>query len=385
LPDGEPVGIRTTSVLVENVEQVLRQYAAEVEAEMATIVEDEVADTWMRQAIGYHLGWLDADFRPLNEEVGRSGGKKLRPALAILSYRAAALGPHGRAWLADDLSRVLPFAAALELLHNYTLIHDDIQDDDRTRRGRPTLWTICGTAQAINVGNCLHAISLHCLERLANRGFDAADVARLSAALAHASVELAIGQRRDLAFENEQDVGPGVYLEMVAGKTAGLLRCASYGGALLATDGSRPGAAKSLTAFGEFGMHLGLAFQIRDDVLGIWGAEEDTGKPSGSDIRRRKKSLPIIFALQAASEEAFEQLSALYSLGGELTTSEEACVRRILGSCAAAALAQSQAEEQRERALSALGWAAGNGETLRTNPFLANLAELADFVTHRSS
>ena len=213
-----------------------------------------------------------------------------------------------------------------------------------------------------------------------HQGVDKAVVADLAAALARTSVELTIGQKRDLAFEDEHDVDQEAYLEMVAGKTAALLRCATYGGAVLATDGSRRGAEEALAAMGEFGMRLGLAFQVRDDILGIWGAEDETGKPSGSDIRRRKKSLPIIFAFHAVPETAFDRLSALYSQDDELTPADEGYVRGVLD---AFAFAQSQAKEQLEHALSALGRVAGHPETVRSNRFLAQLAELADFVTYR--
>src|SRR5207253_501007 len=203
----------------------------------------------------------------------------------------------------------IAFATALELVHNYSLIHDDIQDRDLLRRGRPTVWSICGQAQAINVGNCLHAAGFAaCLGRGRTPGGNA-PVGDLVASLATASLEMTWGQRRDLMFETRDDVTVDMYLRMIEGKTAALIACATHGGALLAHNGPRT--EQPVPAYAEFGRQLGMGFQIRDDILGIWGMDSQTGKPSGGDIRRRKKSLPVLLALEEASPGVRARLRGL--------------------------------------------------------------------------
>ncbi|MEI6044153.1 MAG: polyprenyl synthetase family protein, partial [Chloroflexota bacterium] len=252
---------------------------AEIQAELAIELDD-----WMRNALYYHFGWMDREFQPI--EKGNSG-KKLRPVMTLLAY----LGAHPAGFEAD-LSPILPVAAAIEMIHNYSLIHDDIEDNDRERRGRATAWSIWGKPKAINLGDCLHVLSFRRLYQINERGVAAERALRVGQALTETSIRLSLGQHKDMSFEDNLAVTPAMYLDMIAGKTAALISCATYCGALVATaDESK------LAHFAEFGQKIGLGFQIRDDILGIWGLAADTGKPTGSDIRRRKKSLPILFAL----------------------------------------------------------------------------------------
>src|SRR5205807_9568872 len=327
------------AVAATSLQDYLAACAARIDAEIARVLEAEVEDPWLRGAITYHFGWAGADFVPLPAAERAAGGKRLRPALALLCYECARVN-RGGAPAEDDIA--IAFATALELVHNYSLIHDDIQDRDLLRRGRPTVWSICGKAQAINVGNCLHAAAFAaCLGRRRAPG-DGAVVGEVIAALATASMEMTGGQRQDLMFETRDDVTVDMYFQMIAGKTAALITCATYGGALLAYPGAR--AHPALPAYAEFGRELGMGFQIRDDILGIWGMESQTGKPSGGDIRRRKKSLPVILALQEASPGARTYLSALYARTADLTGDQESEVRSILEECRAQALAQRQAD-----------------------------------------
>ena len=353
--------------------------AARIDAEIALVLETEVQDPWLRGAISYHFGWAGADFVPLPAAERATGGKRLRPALSLLCYQGARLSQGGTAAGEDD---VILFATALELVHNYSLIHDDIQDRDLLRRGRPTVWSICGTAQAINVGNCLHAAAFAaCLGRRRAPG-DGDGVGDAIAALAAASLAMTGGQRQDLMFETRDDVTVDMYFQMIAGKTVALITCATYGGALLAHAGAR--AHPALPAYAEFGRELGIGFQIRDDILGIWGIESQTGKPRGGDIRRRKKSLPVLLGLQEASPGARERLGTLYAMTTDLTGDQESDVRTILEECRAQASAQRHADLHGQRALSALTRAAGYPEALRDNPFLAALEQLTGFVTTRT-
>jgi 4-hydroxy-3-methylbut-2-enyl diphosphate reductase len=365
--------------------QQLAAYTERVDREMAEVVEREVGDPWLRSAVGYHLGWLDDPNDPnCVPALGSGGGKKLRATLAVLAYRAAAAEATAApvpAPPADDLDRVVPLAAAVELFHNWTLVHDDIEDGDRMRRGRPALWTVCGVAQAINVGDAIHALSGRCLARLGDRGVTGPQVAELLAEMARTGVELTAGQARDLAFEQTTDIDRHRYLEMIGGKTAALMRYSTFGGALLGSGDAR--------AFGEFGRRLGLAFQIRDDVLGIWGTDAETGKPTGSDIRRRKKSLPIVLAWERAAEPDRRRLDALYTQDAPLTAADERFVREVLDQCGARDLAQACARRHRDEALAALSRATiapvggGDGRPA-ARPHLVALRALADFVTERS-
>jgi geranylgeranyl diphosphate synthase type I len=362
-----------------HVQDYLAACAARIDTEIVQVLEAEVEDPWLRGAITYHFGWAGADFVPLPAAQRAAGGKRLRPALALLCYECARVN-RGGAGAKDDVA--IAFATALELVHNYSLIHDDIQDRDLLRRGRPTVWSVYGQAQAINVGNCLHAAGFAaCLGRGRATGGNV-PVGDLIASLATASLEMTRGQRRDLMFETRDDVTVDMYLEMIAGKTAALIACATYGGALLAY--ADPSAHQPLPAYAEFGCQLGMGFQIRDDILGIWGRESQTGKPRGGDIRRRKKSLPVLLALQEASPGARARLRVLYATTTDLTSDQEGDVRSILDECGAQALAQRHADLHSRRALSALARAAGRPEARGDNPFFGALEQLTVFATTRS-
>lgn len=373
-----------TLLIRSAVSDVLAQYAEDVDREVADVLARDLDHEWLRGAVAYHLGRADVEFRPLAPEHAAPGGKKLRPALALLSYlgvRAMSEGPDGPP---ADLRPVLPLAAALELIHNYSLAHDDIEDDDRCRRGRPTLWTLCGKPKAINAGDCLHALAFRCLSRSRERGVDAEILVRVLMRFAETSVHLTAGQSDDLSFEDGNEVSTDAYLRMIAGKTAALISCATYCGALLAVDASFPDRLRLLDAFDRFGKAAGLGFQICDDVLGIWGVEAETGKPSGSDIRRRKKSLPVLFALERAAPRTRGRLHAIYSTTEPMSVEDEAFVRSVLDDCGARPFACEQADGYKQLALSALADAAGGVGAVAGNPFLTQLSELASFMTDRS-
>ncbi|MCW3044711.1 MAG: Polyprenyl synthetase [Actinobacteria bacterium] len=361
------------------VQDYLAACATRIDAEIAQVLEAEVKDPWLRGAITYHFGWAGADFVPLPAAQRAAGGKRLRPALALLCYECARVN-RGGAGAEDEIA--IAFATALELVHNYSLIHDDIQDRDLLRRGRPTVWSVYGQAQAINVGNCLHAAGFAACRGRGRATGGNVLVGELIASLATASLEMTWGQRRDLMFETLDDVTVDMYLQMIAGKTAALIACATYGGALLAY--ADPSAHQPLPAYAEFGCQLGMGFQIRDDILGIWGKETQTGKARGGDIRRRKKSLPVLLALQEASPGARARLRALYAMTTDLTSDQERKVRSILDECGAQALAQRHADLHSRRALSALARAAGRPEARRENPFFGALEQLTGLATTRT-
>lgn len=222
--------------------------------------------------MSYHLGWEGQGAGP------KATGKRIRPTLLLLSCAAA-----GGNWQA-----ALPAAAAVELLHNFSLIHDDIQDNSNTRRGRPTLWSMHGAAQAINAGDAMFALAHISLEML-----DDSIYAPAVKLLLRTSLQLTQGQYLDLAYASTQHLTVDAYWPMIWGKTAMLMRACAHLGALVA--GVRGLALKQYITFGE---KLGLAYQVHDDLLGIWGNPEEMGKSAHSDLLSGKKSLPVLFALQ---------------------------------------------------------------------------------------
>jgi geranylgeranyl diphosphate synthase, type I len=238
----------------------------------------------VRLVAAYHLGLTDSEGRP----AGRTGtaGKALRPALALLSARAAGAEPE----------QGVPAAAAVEFVHNFSLLHDDIMDGDTERRHRPTAWTVYGVGAAILAGDALLALAQDLLlEGPAPQGTWA------SRCLSAAVQRLIAGQGADLAFERRDNVTLDECRQMAGDKTAALMACACSIGAIYV-------GAPAVLAMGlaGFGAHVGLAFQLTDDLLGIWGAPEITGKPVRSDLRTRKKSLPVVAALTSGTESGRE-------------------------------------------------------------------------------
>lgn len=246
--------------------------------------------------VRYHLGYVDQDPRSIAGGIDR--GKRVRPAVALLAAGATGGEPAVAA----------PIAAALELLHNFTLIHDDIQDESPTRRHRPTVWSLWGSKQAINAGDALFAAAHLPLYALPARGASAGLTMRLLAAFDRMTIAIVEGQTIDLQFEERSDVTPEEYLTMIGGKTAAIVRYAAWAGAELG------GATEADAArWDDFGLALGLGFQIHDDLLGIWGATAQTGKAPADDIRRRKKSLPILLLRERLVAQERAHLDGLYA------------------------------------------------------------------------
>ncbi|QLY33577.1 polyprenyl synthetase family protein [Nocardia huaxiensis] len=242
----------------------------------------------LRHMAGYHLGWWDAEGRPTGD-----AGKALRPALAITCAQAVA---GALAW--EDPS-VINAAVAVELVHDFSLIHDDVMDRDQLRRGRPAAWTVFGSSQAILVGDALLTLANNLL---ADDPLSGAMTRELNLA----TLELYAGQSADLAFEERMDVSLAQCLGMAEGKTGALLGASCQLGALAA------GADAATAAhYRRFGRQLGLAYQLVDDLMGIWSPPDQTGKPQGSDLSSRKKSLPVVAALTSGTT-AGQRLADLY-------------------------------------------------------------------------
>ncbi|MGP4003784.1 polyprenyl synthetase family protein [Streptomyces sp. 8N706] len=248
----------------------------------------------MDTVAAYHFGWIDAAGRPAEGD----GGKAVRPALALLSAEAAGAPPEVG----------IPGAVAVELVHNFSLLHDDLMDGDEQRRHRDTVWKVHGPAQAILVGDALFALANEILLELGT-----VDAGRATRRLTTATRKLIDGQAQDISYEHRERVTVEECLEMEGNKTGALLACAVSIGAVL--GGADDRMADTLEAYGY---HLGLAFQAVDDLLGIWGDPEATGKQTWSDLRQRKKSLPVVAAL-AAGGHASERLAELLAADAKST------------------------------------------------------------------
>ncbi len=235
-------------------------------------------------AARYVMGWEDDRGRP-----AAATGKRLRPLLCL--FTAETLG--------GEIAAAMPGALAVELVHNFSLVHDDVQDRDEVRHGRPAAWALHGEAQAINLGDYLYTKAVSAL--VSAPGPADRRMAALSVLL-DATGRMIQGQWLDISFESRDSVTVDEYLAMVAGKTGALLGAPAAMGAILA--GAPPVHAPALARWGE---HAGIAFQLRDDYLGTWGDPDQTGKPAGGDIVRRKKSLPIVLGLQDARAAAVIQ------------------------------------------------------------------------------
>jgi geranylgeranyl diphosphate synthase type I len=306
----------------------------------------------------YHLGWTDDQFRPSPTK----GGKRLRPLFTLLTCQAAG----------GDPQDALPAAAAVELIHNFSLIHDDIQDRSDTRRGRPTVWNLWGEAQAINAGDAMFTLAHLALHRLDGRGIPPDRVAAAYRILDRTNLALCLGQHLDMDYESRLDVDTDAYMMMIHGKTASLLGCAGQLGALVASSDS-----KRAEHYRGVGEELGLAFQIQDDLLGIWGETDLTGKPVADDIRLRKKSLPVVHVLGRPEDPRAARLRALYSQE-MLSEDEVAEAVGLLDDCQARLYAEELAFQHLERALAELETAGPDpeaGEALR---------ELAHFLINRN-
>jgi len=283
------------------IETFFDRYLPALETEISSVVQ--TANPRYAGLFGmlrYHMGWADAAFNPCQAQTG----KRVRPVLCLLACEACG----------GDWEQALPAGAAIELMHNFSLIHDDIEDQDETRRGRPTVWALWGKAQGINAGDTLFALAQLTLARLFERNMPATTIAAALRLFNRTCVSLTGGQYLDIGFESCTNVSIPDYLAMIEGKTAALVACACEMGSLIATPSAGSGHSAPREHLRSFGHHLGLAFQMRDDILGIWGDPTITGKPVGADIARRKKSLPILHSLEQSTELrtllAQERLSA---------------------------------------------------------------------------
>ncbi len=301
----------------------------------------------------YHLG-LDA-------EQSR-GGKRLRPLLCTLTFEA----------LGGDPSRVLPAGAAVELLHNFTLVHDDIEDQDPRRHHRPTVWSVWGVPQAINAGDGMYAISRLAIHRLRSLGFSADRVLDLSALLDRTCVRVCEGQFLDISYEARTDVTADRYRAMAAKKTGALFSASTQAAGVLATDDA--GVHEQLA---RFGAEFGHAFQAHDDIQGIWATSDRTGKVEMNDLVKRKKSLPVVLAFERSSPKVRAELDALFGSPAPLPADNVERIRVILDELGVRGLIEREIDEHRDRALHLLRGVPG----ISPVPALAELERLVRAAT----
>jgi geranylgeranyl diphosphate synthase type I len=311
-----------------SVESVLDRYLDLIENGLRSALSSRDTLPKYYGMMQYHLGWLDEGLEP----VQAPRGKRLRPVLCLLTCEAVG----GR------VEHALDAAVAIELLHNFSLIHDDIEDESATRRHRTTVWKLWGVDQGINCGDGMYALATLTLSGLQQRGVSPERALSAQRIFAETCLALTEGQYLDMTFESEMDVDLDGYLRMIRAKSALLIACSTRLGALLGGADR-----ETVGSYAQFGEHLGMAFQVVDDILGIWGTETTTGKSASTDILTRKKTLPVLYALPD------QELRALYAQ--EITTERQvARVVSILERRGAREYAERVAGEYSRRALSCL-------------------------------
>ena len=320
------------------------QLLSEIEDEIERVLDErEGLSRPLHEMLAYHLG--------VGEHRG-GGGKRLRSLIGLLAYQS----------LTGDYRKALPGVAAVELGHNFSLVHDDIEDQDRERRHRPTVWAVWGVPMAINAGDTLFALSRLALHRPAPEGEEEiSDRKRLEMMRMYDETCLALceGQYLDISFEQRDDVRVDEYLDMIGKKTAALIAASVQAAAIMATD-----SAAIIEAYRRFGFDLGIAFQIADDGKGAFGSNAETGKREAGDIAKRKKTLPVIWALQNVTGPPGERLHEVYrpilrALDGRAAPGVEELldgetveeVLTILESCGAREYAVTEARSYRDRAI----------------------------------
>jgi geranylgeranyl diphosphate synthase type I len=311
-----------------------------------------------RRIAAYHRGWCEPDCHPDEVLAGadRSTGKAVRPALVLLGAQA----------VGEPAETAVPAAVAVELVHDFTLLHDDVMDGDPLRRHRPSAWTVFGVPAAVLAGDALLIAAVRALVTA-----DSPSVGRAVAELSDALTQVLRGQSSDMVFEERAEVTTEQYLSMAEGKTGSLMACACALGAVLA------GAAEHRVAgLRGFGRHLGIAFQCVDDLIGIWGDSTRSGKPVGADVAARKKSLPVVAALSGRGP-ASRRLAEIFEQRAPLSAEHVALAADLIEQAGGRAHTEQQAQRQISAALRSLAHAEPDSSTYQ------RLHELAVLMTRR--
>jgi geranylgeranyl diphosphate synthase type I len=328
--------------LKEYIESMLPAIETELQNQVARLNTERTAPFY--EMLAYHLGWM-------GEGVGKEAtGKRIRPLMVLLA--AASYDANWRS--------ALPAAAAVELAHNFSLVHDDVQDNSERRRGRLTVWKKWGAPMAINVGDALFVIAHQAILDL-TKTHPAPTVVRAASILQDTCLDLTRGQFLDMSYEKRTDLTIEDYFPMVGGKTSALIAACMRIGALLG------GASEAeQEAYRQFGYHLGLAFQIQDDILGVWGDESLTGKSAASDLVEGKKSLPALYGLgkQGKFAERWKQ--------GSIAKNEVKSIAAQLENEGGKSYAEEAATQATEKALEYLRQANPRGAAGESMLVLAN-------------
>jgi geranylgeranyl diphosphate synthase type I len=310
----------------------------------------------------YYMGWQEID----GTHTDSKGGKRMRPTLAILA--ADAVG--------GDLDRAMPIAVALEYVHNFSLIHDDLEDMDRVRHHRPTVWAVWGEPAAIVSGNAMLKIADAAAWKLRTAGVQEHVALEAEAVLTGHYLKMMEGQYLDIFFESVGSITVDQYLDMIERKTGALIEASIYLGGLVAPvagpDREKANALKAI------GYEFGRIFQIRDDVLGVWGGEA-TGKPVGADIKRKKKALPAVHALSTSKGASAKRLKEIFQTEGDLDEEDVHVVLEVMEKLGTEGYCQSMAEQR---------WVAGKRMIESLNlpgSASAEFTELGEFLLVRES
>jgi geranylgeranyl diphosphate synthase type I len=331
----------------------MHHYLPLIEQELGNALSDRSDLPGYYGMMRYHMGWMDAHLQPISAPQG----KRMRPVLCLLACEA----------VGGTLEQALPAAAAIELVHNFSLIHDDIEDQSLTRRHRETVWAVWGSAQGINCGDGMYTTAWRELGELAERGVSPERALHAQRVLCETCLTLTEGQYLDMSFENQENVSLDSYIRMISCKSAALIACSACLGSYLGGGDDRV-----VGLYRDFGENLGLAFQVIDDLLGIWGAEDVTGKSVSTDILSRKKTLPVLYAI------GDPELQAIYAQ----ETLEQGDVERvvqILEACGARNYAEEVARGYSDQAVRCLQ------ETGIRTPAQQAIAELTDLLLRRTA
>lgn len=327
MPDSQPTG----SSVVKELPPVFTRHQAAIGAALRVELDGRALPIY--DSLRYYMGWAEVD----GTLTYGPEGKRLRPTLCLLACEA----------VGGDPANALPVAVAIEFAHNFSLIHDDIEDGDRTRHHRPTLWVVWGEPTALIAGNNLLAISDMATQRLRDAGVSTA--IRAGHILTERYLSMMEGQYLDIAYEGRTDVTVDEYLMMIERKTGALIEGAVELGALVGARGSSE-VVEGLRAVGD---DIGRIFQIRDDVLGIWGGPA-LGKPIGADITRKKNSLPVVHVLEHARGAQQRELQRIYARD-EISAIDVERVLDVMDGLGTQRWCQGQAETRWSRAQKRLG------------------------------
>ncbi|HCK67503.1 MAG TPA: hypothetical protein DHW49_14675 [Anaerolineae bacterium] len=278
-------------MMTSNLQQTMLS-AIETELKNQVARLDQAHTKPFQEMLTYHMGWT-------GEGAGSNAtGKRIRPLITLLSTASINRNEQDNKGNEINWLHAVSAASAIELIHNFSLVHDDIQDNSELRRGRKTVWTKWGQPMAINAGDALFVIAYQSILDL-SKHYPSDMVVQASQILSEVCLKLTQGQYLDMAYENRHDLSIEDYWHVIGGKTASLLSACTHIGSLLGY--AKP---EIVEAYRLFGYHVGLAFQVQDDVLGIWGDEAVTGKSAASDLVEGKNSLPVLFALEKNGEFA---------------------------------------------------------------------------------